>query len=208
MPKGIPLTDAALDRRRREIFNAAVKLFVEKGFNETSMREIAEAAGVGKSTLYDYFPSKDDILITFVVDEVKQMTAWTNEVIVQDCSIIEKFRRILRLHLDYMLANRQVFLKLTFETQRLSFESQQSIQKHRHAYQDMLIDLIREGIRQGELRPVNPVLAFRSMFGLLSSAAYTSRPTGTPDEMLEEALDIIFKGLEAGPSRSSSGGER
>ena len=43
MPKGIPLTAEELDRRRHEIFNVAVKIFAEKGFNESSMREIAEA---------------------------------------------------------------------------------------------------------------------------------------------------------------------
>ena len=66
MPKGIPITEEELARRRREIFHAAKHLFVEKGFNETSMREIAEVAGVGKSTIYDYFSSKDEVLIYFL----------------------------------------------------------------------------------------------------------------------------------------------
>jgi AcrR family transcriptional regulator len=206
MPKGTPLTEEELLRRRDEIFKAAMHLFVEKGFNETSMREIAEAAKVGKSTLYDYFPSKDEILITFVVDEVQQMTTWAKETIAQELSIADKFRRILRQHLEYMLSNKRLFLKLTFEAQRLSTESQQRIQMHRYAYQDMLCELIREGIRRGEFRPVNPMLALRSMFGLLTSAAYTSRPTGSPDAMLMEAFDIIFKGLEARPEEHSSGG--
>jgi AcrR family transcriptional regulator len=197
MPKGIPLTEEELTRRRCEIFDAAMHLFVEKGFNETSMREIGEAAGVGKSTLYDYFPSKDEILISFVVEEVRQMTAWAEEIIAQELSAAEKLRRILRKHLEYMAANKLLFLKLTYETQRLSFESQQRIQMHRHAYQDMLCDLVREGIRNGEVRPVNPLMAIRGMFSLLTSAVYTSRPTGSPEEMLMEAFDIIFKGLEA-----------
>jgi len=197
MPKGIPLTEEELTRRRCEIFDAAMHLFVEKGFNETSMREIGEAAGVGKSTLYDYFPSKDEILISFVVEEVRQMTAWAEEIIDRKLSAAEKLRRILRKHLKYMAANKLLFLKLTYETQRLSFESQQRIQMHRHAYQDMLCDLVREGIRNGEFRPVNPLLAIRGMFSLLTSATYTSRPTGSPEEMLLETFDIIFKGLEA-----------
>jgi AcrR family transcriptional regulator len=197
MPKGIPLTEEELDRRRGEILSSAVKLITEKGFNETSMREIAEAAGIGKSTLYDYFPSKDEILIAYVVDEVGYMTVVAEEIIAEELSIAEKFRRILRRHLEYMLANKQMFLRMTFEAQRLSFESQQRIQVHRHAYQDMLCELVKEGIRKGEFRPVNPLLALRSMFGLLTSAVYTSRPTGSPDEMLMEAFDIIFKGLQA-----------
>ena len=60
MPKGIPLTDLELASRRQEIAHIAMQLFIKQGFSETSMREIGDAAGVGKSTLYDYFPSKDD----------------------------------------------------------------------------------------------------------------------------------------------------
>ena len=70
MPKGIPLTDEELDRRRHEIFDRSVDLFFEKGFRETSMREIAEAAGMGKSSLYDYFETKDEILVWAVEDEM------------------------------------------------------------------------------------------------------------------------------------------
>jgi AcrR family transcriptional regulator len=197
MPKGIPLNQEEVERRRREIFLAAMHLFVEKGFNETSMREIAEAAGVGKSTLYDYFPSKDEILISFAIEEVLQMATWADEIIRQDLSAGDKLRRILRKHLEYMLDNKLIYLKLSFEAQRLSLESQQRIQSYRHAYQDKMCDLIRAGIQAGEFRPVNPLLAIRAMLSLLTSTIYTTRPTGTPEEMLRDATDIIFKGLEA-----------
>ena len=196
MPKGIPLTEEELARRRHEIFSAAVKLFAEKGFNETSMREIAEAAGIGKSTLYDYFPSKDEMLIAYVVDEVGHSTAAAQEILALDLGAGEKFRRILRKQLDYILANKPLYLRLSFEAQRLSMESQQRIQVHRHAYQDMLCRLVEEGIRNGEFRPVNPLLAVRGMFNMLTSAVFTSRPTGSPEEMLNATVDIFFKGLE------------
>jgi AcrR family transcriptional regulator len=197
MPKGIPLTQEEIQRRRGEILKAAVQLILEKGFNETSMREIGAAAGIGKSTLYDYFPNKDEILISYVVDEVREMIAYADVIISQNLSVAEKFRRILRGQLDFMLANKALYLRLSFEMQRLSFANQQFIQRHRHAYQDMLCRLVEEGIRNGEFRAVNPLLAIRGMFAFLSSAVFTTRPTGSPEEMLAEALDIIFKGLEA-----------
>jgi len=197
MPKGIPLTEDELTRRRHEICNIAMGLFVEKGFLETSMREIAEAARVGKSTLYDYFPSKDEIMIAFVIEEVRHMKAEAEAIIAQDLSVTEKFHHILRHHLETMLANKLLYLRISFESQRLSLESQQRIQMHRHAYQDMLCDLVQEGIQKGEFRPVNPLLAIRGMFALLTPTVYTSRPTGSPEEMLMEVLDIIFKGMEA-----------
>src|SRR5512138_2753562 len=84
MPKGIPLTEEEQARRRKEIFHASVHLFLNKGFNETSMREIAEAAGIGKSTLYDYFRTKDEILLSFVEDEIQRLTEQTKEIAKQE----------------------------------------------------------------------------------------------------------------------------
>ena len=197
MPKGIPLTEEEQQRRRKEIFDTSVHLILEKGFTETSMREIAAAAGVGKSTLYDYFRSKDEILISYFEGEIQKITELAQEIIELDLPISQKLTRIMGMHLEYLVDNKQLYLRLSIETQRLSMENQQRIQKVRYAYQDMLRALIEEGIRLGEFRPVNPLLAARSIFTLLSTAVYTSRPTGTPEKMMEDAMDIFFKGVQA-----------
>jgi len=197
MPKGIPLTEEEQQRRRKEIFDASVHLFLDKGFNETSMREIAEAAGIGKSTLYDYFESKDEILISYFEDEIRKITANALEINAQDFSISEKLRQIMHMHLMYLVDNKLLYLKLSVEAQRLALESQQQIQTARHAYQDMLRTLIEAGIQSGEFREINPLFAARSIFTLLSTSVFTSRPTGTPEEMLQEALSIFFTGIQA-----------
>ena len=197
MPKGIPLTEEEQRRRRKEIFDASAHLFLDRGFNETSMREIARAADVGKSTLYDYFQSKDEILVSYFSDEIVKITEHAQEIIEQDHGVTEKLKEIMLMHLRYLVENKNTFLKLSVEAQRLSIESQGQIQAKRHAYQDMLRALIAEGIRRGEFRPINPLLAARSVFNLLATAVFTSRPTGTPEEMLEDVFDIFFKGIQA-----------
>ena len=197
MPKGIPQTEDGLNRRRRAILDAVAHLIIEKGFYETSMGEIGIAAGVGKSTLYDYFPSKDDILIAYVADEIHYITTQAEAIMAQKISAPEKIRRIMHKQLEYMAANKPMYMALTIEIQRLGFDSQQRIQQHRHAYQDMLCLLVEEGIQNGEFRPVKPLLVIRGMFSFMSMAVFTSRPTGSPEEMMQDAIDIIFKGLEA-----------
>src|SRR5438132_8731275 len=63
---------AAPDRRQRRsaeirerLFRAALQLFAQKGFLETTVEDITEAADVGKGTFFNYFPSKDHILLAF-----------------------------------------------------------------------------------------------------------------------------------------------
>ncbi len=195
MPKGIPLTEENQNLRRHEVFNASVALFLEKGFRETSMQEIARAAGMGKSTLYDYFATKDDILTSFVEDEVFDLTERAKGIVGQDLPAEERLRQVVKAHLEYLLANKEFFLKMTYEVQRLSLESQARIQVARHAYQDLICKLIEEAVQEGSFRPVNPLLAARTILALVTPVIYTTRPTGTPEEMMDEALNIFYYGV-------------
>jgi len=197
LPKGIPLTIQELDRRRRQIFDKTVHLFVEKGFRETSMREIAETAGMGKSSLYDYFKTKEEILVWAVEDEIADLTTKARQVATQPLPVIQRLRQIVQVQLEYLLRRRIFYLKLSFEVQRLSIESQQRIQIKRHAYQDLIRQLIDEGISQGAFRPVDSLLVTRTLFAALTPNVFTSRPSGTPQEMLDTAFDIILNGIQA-----------
>lgn len=196
MPKGIPLTKEEQEKRRHEIFHQVVQIFSKKGFYETSMREIADAAGLGKSTLYDYFKTKDEILIYFFEDQLRDMTQEAQKIALQNLSADERLRQITEKYLESLQANKSLFLKLMQETQRLKLESQKQVQAKRYGYQDLVRALIDEGIREGVFRKVNSLLAARLLIGSISSAVYGSRPTGSPQEMLQETLDIFFKGIE------------
>jgi len=197
MPKGIPLTEEELDRRRHEILGATVHLFLEKGFRETSMREIAEAAEMGKSSLYDYFKTKDDILLWSVEDQIIDLTAAAKEIVNQPIPAIDRLRQVMKIHLEFLVSNKDFYLKLSFEVQRLAIDSQQRIQAKRHAYQDIIRQLIDEGIQEDAFRPVDSLLVTRLLITALTPTVFTSRPTGTPQEMLDEAFDVIMKGIQA-----------
>jgi len=200
MPRGIPLTDEEQLRRRKEIFHASVHLFLSKGFNETSMREIAEAAGIGKSTLYDYFPSKDDILLSFVEDELQTLTEQAEEITKQNTGAMEKLRKMMFAYMEYLATNEDFFMKLSYQVQRLAQESLERLQRKRHALQDLLRGIIDEGIQEGCFRRVDSLLATRVIFTALTPAVYTTRPSGSRQQMMEEALTLILKGIQASES--------
>ncbi len=197
MPKGFPLTEEEQSSRRHEIFHKVVNVFVKKGFHETSMREIADTAGIGKSTLYDYFKTKDDILLYFFEDQINNLTETAQKIALQNLPADERLRQVMKIHLEFLQANRNLFMKLSLEAQRLKLESQKQIQKGRHAYQDLIRGLIEEGVREGAFRKIDPLLAARMLINTLLPVVYTSRPTGTSQEMMEETMDIFLKGLHA-----------
>ncbi len=197
MPKGVPLTDQEQMRRRHEIFAASVKLFLRKGFQETSLREIAEEAGIGKSTLYDYFQNKDDILLWGVQDELEDLIAEACRISALPLSAAERLRKVMKNHAEYVMASKDFYIKLSFEVQRLSLESQKRIQRLRHEYQDTIRQLIEAGIREGAFRKVDSLLAARLLIMAVTPTIVTSRPTGTPQKMLDRAFDIILEGIKA-----------
>lgn len=197
MPKGIPLTQQDQIRRRHEIFGASVKLFLKRGFPETSMREIALQAGIGKSTLYDYFRTKDEILLWGMEDELLDLTTAARQIVAQPLPAMQRLRQVMHHHVSVLAASKDLYLRLSFEVQRLSLKAQKRIQVRRHEYQDLIRGLIEEGIREGEFRPVDALMVARLLIVTTTPAIFTSRPTGTPQEMLDRALDVILRGIQA-----------
>ncbi len=161
------------------------------------MRAIAEEAGIGKSTLYDYFPTKDEILVWGVEDEILDLAVGAQEIVAMPLPAMERMRKVMQNHVEIMTAGREFYLKLSFEVQRLSLEAQKRIQVRRHAYQDLIRRLIDEGIQEGSFRKVDSLLVARLLIAAVTPTIFTSRPTGTPQEMLGTALDVILKGIQA-----------
>ena len=195
MPKGIPLTEQELNRRRHQIFNDSVHLFLEQGFQETSMQEIATAAGMGKSSLYDYFKTKNEIIYWVAEDEIYDLTELARAIVNQDLPSAEKIKQVMRAHMRHLLEQKDFYIQLALEIQRLSLEDLQRLQAKRHDYQDLLCSLIEQAIQEGAFRPVTPLFAARVILSLLNPAVFSSRPTGTPEQMMEEAIEIFYRGV-------------
>jgi AcrR family transcriptional regulator len=197
MPKGVPLTGDELLNRQRAIMSVALSLFQARGFPETSMREIAEAAGMGKSSLYDYFKTKDDILV-FIIEELTiRATEQARAIAGQRIPPEARLRQIMEMQLASLQADGNLIWMLGSEAQHLKIESQRRIQQLRYGYQDLVRALIEEGIADGRFRKVDALLAARLLINTLVSVLYTSRPTGSAEAMLDEALGIFLRGIQA-----------
>jgi AcrR family transcriptional regulator len=195
MPKGIPLTEEEQEQRRRYIYEVVVNLIQEKGFQETSMREIAEAAGMGKSTLYDYFKTKDEILFFIFEEQTEELLKQAQKIAALDLPPQDRLRRIMHNHVAFMYANRGIHTRIMFETQRLKLDSQKRINAKRYAYQDVVAGIIADGIASGCFRPVTPLSTARLLINSLLSVLYTTRPTDSVEKMLDEAVDIFLHGI-------------
>ncbi|MGL6201630.1 MAG: TetR/AcrR family transcriptional regulator [Lachnospiraceae bacterium] len=199
MTKGIMLTPEQQMERRHEIKNAALQIFKDKGFQKTSMREISEVVGMGKSTLYDFFASKDEIIVFAYEEAMRTVIESAKEIVVSEPSLEQCLRIIMRNNLAYTEENKNLIGWLNTEASYLGETYQKRLHEVRYSYQDIIQSVVEKGIADGLIRKTDPALATRLLINSILSVAYTSRPSGTPEEMLEEAVNIFLYGVHNKP---------
>ncbi|HKW64209.1 MAG TPA: TetR/AcrR family transcriptional regulator [Candidatus Acidoferrum sp.] len=182
---------------RERLFRAALSLFAQKGFAETTVEDITEAADVGKGTFFNYFPSKDHILIAFGEMQLGKLEAAIAEVR-RTREPIPQFLRSLGTRMtqeparnpDIMRALLQAFLSTT----RVR-EAMLDLQKR---VQDLHTEMIRLGQERGEIRNDLPAeeiaYAFRqTIFGTV--LIWSLRGDATLNTRIESAFNLLWTGM-------------
>src|SRR3990172_563031 len=151
------------EARRNLILDAARDLFFAKGFEGTTIEEIAGSTELSKGTIYLYFPSKEEIYISLMLEGSKILYGMLREAAAPDLPADTLLRRLgqayLRFYREYTGYFRMLFLyyssasiheKLTPELcERCELQAKQSLQ--------MVAGVIQQGIDQGLYRPCNPM---------------------------------------------------
>lgn len=181
------------------ILLAAVRVFDKYGLHKTTMRDIAESAGMSKSSLYYYFKSKKDILSSVVKLESATLTEKLSLAVQQDVSPQEKLRAyvITRMHLLYELSVYYASLSETY------LEQYAFIEREREAFtafevdavSEILTDGISKGVFQGRDIPVAAKTIIIYMKAL-ELRLIISKSMADLDSTVDTMLEILFHGLE------------
>ncbi len=152
--------------RRRQILDAAVKVFARSGFHTSRVGDIAEEAGVAYGLVYHYFKSKDELLETIFRDTWTQMLARVQEVEKSGVPADEQVRRVTALLLRTWRRDPDLVRVLVREVTR-SPQVQQEIEEITQAMQ-ALEGIIRRGQETGEFKnEVDPRLGAVVWYGAL-----------------------------------------
>lgn len=195
MPKGIMLTPEQQAARREEIVGVALCLIAEKGFQRTSMREIAVLANMGKSSLYDFFKTKDEIVVYGVEKEIEETIQKVHRIIADESSPEQCLRKIMLNHLGVPKQYRTVLMWLNTESDYLEEEYRKRLKAARYAYQDIIKSVIENGVNTGTFRKTDADLMARLLISSIIAILYTSRPSASPEKMLDETMNIFLHGI-------------
>ncbi len=104
------------DETRARILHAALDCFREKGFDETTMRDVASRAGMALGAAYYYFPSKDAIVLAFYKQAQDDLAPRMEEVLASARDLRERLRGVILLKLEYFAASRRLLGALAAHT--------------------------------------------------------------------------------------------
>lgn len=189
------------DRKREAIIQAAIAEFRANGFDITSMDKIAATAGVSKRTVYNHFPSKEELFAEILNQLWERVTAEQEAAYRPDLPLREQMRRMLMAKLqmlgdDNFLDLARVAIAATIH----SPERAQDMVARMGQREEGLTVWIRAAQADGRLKPVAPEFAAQQVQGLLKSFAFWPQISmGQPglsadmqSTVVESALDMFL----------------
>jgi TetR/AcrR family fatty acid metabolism transcriptional regulator len=154
--------------KRERILDAAVRVFAQEGFYNAKVSQIAQEAGVADGTIYLYFKSKDDLLISLFEDRMERINANLRDALGQGKSAREKLRNVVRLHLELISQNRHMAEVICVELRQSSKFIREYANPKFAEFLRIIAGAVAEGQKSGELRSdVEPWLVARALFGAL-----------------------------------------
>jgi AcrR family transcriptional regulator len=182
--------------RRLEILRAAGREFRARGFAETGMRDIAEAAALSPANLYNYFRGKHEILFFCQDNSLDRMIAALEKARRLRTSAAARLRLVIVSHLRCVLDEVEGSAAHLL-TSALPPREQRYLVTKRDRYEEGVRSLIAAGVRSGEFACSDPALAARAMLGALNWSVQWFRPDGpqTATEIAEGLADYLIQGL-------------
>jgi len=205
-PSSVPTRTprSAPDRRQRRsaeirerLFRAALKLFAQKGFLETTVEDITEAADVGKGTFFNYFPSKDHILLAFGEMQLSKLEA-AIEMARQTNEPMPEFLRSLGVRMTQEPTRNPAIIRALLQAYLSTTpvrEAMMALQRRVHALHTQMIQLGQDrGEIRGDLPAAEIAHVFRqTIFGTL--LIWSLYGDATLHSRIETAFNLLWTGL-------------
>jgi AcrR family transcriptional regulator len=181
--------------RRGQLIRESARLFREKGFEATSVRDIAAATGLQSGSWVYHFKTKQDILAAVMEEGLQRALERIEAIGREQLSPREHFRSLLRAHLDTILAPGQDFIPvLLYEWRALAKKSRPRVVALQRRYEAVWDEVIAQLQRSGEW--AQPTRIDRLlMFGALNWMAHWYRPDGPFDvaQLADEAERFFLR---------------
>ncbi|AII08848.1 TetR family transcriptional regulator [Rhodococcus wratislaviensis] len=181
------------DQGLSKVLAAALAAFVEKGYDGASIREIASRAGLSVPGLYHHYPSKQALLVGLTNAVMRELLDRSHAAVAEAGPTPgERFDAVIESLLRFHMYRREQAFVASRETRSMESESRKAYIALRDEQQEMLDDIVREGVAAGLFRTPFPEDASRAVVTMCVAVSTWYREDGplSPDELVERYLAI------------------
>lgn len=182
--------------RLRRILEQAARLICQRGFEATSMQEIANACGLTKPGIYYYIKNKDSLLVAIMHYGMDLIEEEILEKVIDITDPIERLRETMARNINLVQSSKEVAI-IVNEYQTLAGAAQRALNARKKQYVKFLEATFREAMERQQIRPIDPTVAAFSFLGIVLWTPTWYRPSGriSPKQLTERAVDLFFNGL-------------
>ncbi|WP_312321820.1 TetR/AcrR family transcriptional regulator [Soonwooa sp.] len=183
--------------KRELILTEASKLFKDRGFGGTGMRDIAEKVGMEAASMYNHIKSKDEILELICFKIADAYTTQLSEIADTEASFQDKLKQIIKVHIDLMIHDAAAVSVANNDWKYLRDEKKEEYKSIRKSYERSFAFVLEEGMKTGEFKTMNVSVA---LFTILSSLRWIElwyKPSRdiSAEELEEELSTILLNGI-------------
>ncbi|RJQ65544.1 MAG: TetR/AcrR family transcriptional regulator [Desulfobacteraceae bacterium] len=183
----------------QQILTAAIKVFAERGFSQSTISQIAQEAGVADGTIYLYFKNKDDILVQFYERMTEHVSSRFWEAVEEGQTAVEKLHNLIHAHLDVFQSQPNGAIVYQGETHLQWRLVQEPTRKMSKMYRDIISKVVALGQQEGVIRNDLYVgLVKRLINGAVEEVINTWIHTGRDHDlaaMAEPLVELFINGI-------------
>lgn len=187
--------------KREKILEAAEKVFAQKGFYPARIADIAKEAGVAEGTIYIYFDSKEDLMVSIFKEKMGEWVDRLRSLLAGCETALEKLRVIVHTHFSTLFENPNLAQLVQIELRACSAFMRGGSAPEMRRYLNVIEEVLREGKERGEFRPdFDEWLAARSLLGIMDELAtiWVLKKKLKLTAMVDDVLDVFYKGIKGG----------
>lgn len=187
------------EQRAKEqiILRAAQGLFAERGFHNTTIDMIADGAGIGKGTVYLYFASKKDLLVTLFERRSAEMMAMLNEAVTARKSAADRLHALIRAHFDFYFKHKEFVRFVYAHLGELAEDMKRRVEASEQDVDGLLQNVLQQGIEEGLLRPLPLRSLQHGLQGLIHANAFywaVGADEAGPEALADFVYDVFCHG--------------
>ena len=188
--------------RREEFLDAALRKFSAQGYTASSTRDICAEVGIAHSAIYNYFPTKSDILLALEERELQPMVADAEQLLAQhlDSNLLDRLEALLTYTMIVAMQRRDAWMLFQEMLRHLNKRDLKIFIDHRNRYEAIVRTCLDQAIEGGIFPEQDSRLAIFYFFGIVDGVVRGYRPSGRikPDELARHAVQFFLASVASG----------